>query len=213
MPTPNLQPSLDAQDGEVAAQRAIPRESVISRRGRCPPLGNLAPPAQVMDQVTIARCSRGAEIAQQLGFDQHVADAVYALDEHWDGKGSPRHLKGAEIPYLARILCVAQTMEAFVTAFDHEAAFAMLRDRRGKWFDPDVTDAALQLENDAYTWDQHSLLSTDRPVARPSGRPDDRIPEPTYTLPLPEAAMPNRKRRWGCRRQLGFIHEHPEVCH
>jgi HD-GYP domain-containing protein (c-di-GMP phosphodiesterase class II) len=164
---------------KFALRHTTPNDAFIQRARKM--LGNLAPPAQVMDQVTVARCSRGAEIATALGFDQHVADAVYALDEHWDGKGSPRHLKGAEIPYLARILCVAQTMEVFATAFDAEAAFAMLRDRRGKWFDPDVTDAALQLENDAYTWDQHSLLSSEPPNPRASER--------TFTLPLPEAAM------------------------
>ena len=123
-------------------------------------IANAGPPAKVMDQVTFARCTRGADIARKLGFEDHVADAVYALDEHWDGKGSPHHLKGAEIPYLARILCVAQTVEVFATAFDPESAFEMLRERKGKWFDPEVTEAALQLENDAYTWDQHSFLSS-----------------------------------------------------
>jgi HD-GYP domain-containing protein (c-di-GMP phosphodiesterase class II) len=179
-------------------------------------LASLAPPAKVMDQVTLARCSRGAEIASKLGFEQHVADAVFALDEHWDGRGSPRHLKGAEIPYLARILCVAQTMEVFATAFDPEAAFAMLRDRREKWFDPDITDAALQLENDSYTWDQHAFLSS-QPLPRHDAAPltdiagvgggregaaerneqgegstkrvlsDTRSPNPS--LPMPEAAQ------------------------
>ncbi len=38
---------------------------------------------------------------------------IRALDEHWDGSGQPRGLRGDEIPLLARILCLAQTAEIF----------------------------------------------------------------------------------------------------
>jgi putative nucleotidyltransferase with HDIG domain len=129
---------------------------------------NAAPPAKVMDDVTLARCFRGAEIVHTLGFDGHVADAVYSLDEHWDGKGSPRHLRGAEIPYLARVLCVAQTMEVFATAIGPEAALEVVSKRRERWFDPEVADAALQLSNDSQLWDQHSHLLRDPETLDPS---------------------------------------------
>ena len=66
---------------------------------------NLGHPTKVMDEVTEARCTRGAMIAKMLGLNASVADAIQSLDEHWDGQGSPYKLKGDEIPLLARILC------------------------------------------------------------------------------------------------------------
>src|SRR4051812_12562487 len=63
-----------------------------------------------------ARCDRGAKIAYLLGFGDETADAIHALDEHWDGQGQPRGLRGEEIPLLGRILCLAQTTEIFYAA-------------------------------------------------------------------------------------------------
>ena len=36
-----------------------------------------------------ARCERGAQIARMLGLSETTAQAIYALDEHWDGAGHP----------------------------------------------------------------------------------------------------------------------------
>ena len=117
-------------------------------------LSNLGPPAKVMDEVTIARCTRGAAIARMLGFSENTALAVEHLDEHWDGKGSPRRLQGEQIPMLARVLCLSQTMEVFFTTFGLEAAAQMVEKRRGSWFDPQVADAARSLSADTSFWEQ-----------------------------------------------------------
>src|SRR3712207_6946334 len=42
--------------------------------------------------------------------------SIRGLDEHWDGGGQPRDLRGSQIPLLARILCLAQTVEIFHSA-------------------------------------------------------------------------------------------------
>ena len=67
-------------------------------------------------------------------------DGGRSLDEHWNGKGQPDGLKGEAIPILARIACVAQTVEVF----HHDRGVAgvrrMLRERRGRWFDPRLAD-------------------------------------------------------------------------
>ncbi len=68
-------------------------------------------------EIVEARCDRGARIVASLGFPPDAAEAVRALDEHWDGNGRPRGLRGAEIPHLARIACIAQTIDVFLTAF------------------------------------------------------------------------------------------------
>ena len=57
-----------------------------------------------------ARCDRGAEIAlHDRPLRAHGARLSATLDEHWDGGGQPRGLRGDEIPLLGRILCLAQT--------------------------------------------------------------------------------------------------------
>jgi len=109
-------------------------------------------PTGLMDEVTAARCSRGADIARQLGFDVATSDAVRHLDEHWDGRGSPSHLRGDRIPVLARILCLCQTMELFASVIGVPEAVAMVRRRKGRWFDPEVAQAAIALEHDHAFW-------------------------------------------------------------
>lgn len=122
------------------------------------------------DEVTQARCQRGAMIARSLGFGESVAMAIHSLDEHWDGKGSPQHLAGDEIPLLGLIIGLAQTMEVFVTAFGVAECMAMVRRRRGKWFSPEVADAGLALEGDSELWQRHASQlrgeSVDLPVSQ-----------------------------------------------
>ena len=91
-----------------------------------------------------ARCDRGAAIARMLGLETETAEAIRGLDEHWDGGGQPRGLRSEEIPLLARILCLAQTVEIFHTAGGVAAAWSVARKRRGGWFDPAVVDALVK---------------------------------------------------------------------
>ena len=84
------------------------------------------------------RCQRGAEIAKLLRFPPAVCDAIHALDEHWDGRGHPDRLAGANIPLYARIALLAQVADVFHTADGPEAALAEVRGRSGAWFDPDA---------------------------------------------------------------------------
>ena len=76
-------------------------------------------------EVVVTRCERGADIARMLGFPDDTAQAIRALDEHWDGAGQPYNLKGDSIPFLARILGLAQTAEVFFDTHGIEAAFDM----------------------------------------------------------------------------------------
>ena len=41
-----------------------------------------------------------------------IAAGIYAHHENWDGSGYPRGLKGEEIPYMARIISVAEIYDA-----------------------------------------------------------------------------------------------------
>jgi HD-GYP domain-containing protein (c-di-GMP phosphodiesterase class II) len=91
------------------------------------------------------RCERGASIARKAGFDDRVAGAILDLHEHWDGKGDPRHLRGAEIHPLSRILAACQGLDVFVSTAGPARATEVVADRRRSWYDPDIADALLDL--------------------------------------------------------------------
>ena len=59
------------------------------------------------------RCERGADIARGIGLDEEAAAAIGQLFEHWDGQGHPGDRAGEQISLLARIACLAQSMEVF----------------------------------------------------------------------------------------------------
>jgi HD-GYP domain-containing protein (c-di-GMP phosphodiesterase class II) len=99
-----------------------------------------------------ARCHQGAEIARKLGFSEATADAILALDEHWDGRGQPHGLRGEEIPLAARIVCLAQTVEVFHFVRGVDAACRVALRRSGRWFDPELVAALVSLRSDDAFW-------------------------------------------------------------
>ena len=54
--------------------------------------------------------------------------ALHSLDEHWDGHGYPRGLSGPEIPLLARLMGLAQTLEVFAALEGPRAALDVARE-------------------------------------------------------------------------------------
>ena len=103
-------------------------------------------------EIIAARCERGAEIARRLGFPLETIEAIHSLDEHWNGNGYPDGLRADEIPLLSRILNLAQTVEVFAARDGVERALAVVRARRGRWFDPRLADEVLRWRNDRAWW-------------------------------------------------------------
>ena len=99
-----------------------------------------------------ARCERGADIAIQLGLSEVTAQAIRSLDEHWNGGGYGHHLKGQDIPLLARIINVSQTMEVFATERGPAAAVQVIQERCGTWFDPEIARVVQGLEHEESLW-------------------------------------------------------------
>ena len=87
-----------------------------------------------------------------FGLERETAEAIRTLDEHWDGGGQPRGLRGEQIPVGGRIVCLAQTAEIFHRAGGVRAACRVAERRRGHWFDPALVDALNAVGRDAGFW-------------------------------------------------------------
>ena len=98
------------------------------------------------------RCERGADIARQLGFPEATTSAIRSLDEHWCGLGYAEGLAGEEIPLLARIAGISQTIEAMHAGDGMTAALDVVQQRRGSWFDPRLVDIVLGWRRDRAWW-------------------------------------------------------------
>jgi putative nucleotidyltransferase with HDIG domain len=121
-------------------------------RARADRLKAIKDEGEVTRSLMEARCERGAEIARLLGLPERSAEAIRGLDEHWDGRGQPRGLRGEEIPLAARLLCMTQTVEIFHAAGGVPSAMRVALRRRGTWFDPVLVDALLATAGDREFW-------------------------------------------------------------
>jgi len=74
-------------------------------------------------------------------------DIARCHHEKFDGSGYPNGLAGEEIPLCGRIVALADVYDALTTkriykaAFSHEKTVAIIREGRGRHFDPDIVDA------------------------------------------------------------------------
>ncbi len=97
----------------------------------------------------------GYDIIRNIDFDPAVARIAAEHHERFDGTGYPKGLKGEEIALEARIVAVADVVEAITShrpyrpALGLETALAEIRRHRGGALDPVVVDACLAaLEKD-----------------------------------------------------------------
>ncbi len=81
-------------------------------------------------------------------------EIAYMHHEKWDGSGYPLGLKGDDIPISARLMAVADVYDALISkrvykpAFPHEKAVSIIAEGRGSHFDPDMTDAFMEIQEE-----------------------------------------------------------------
>jgi HD-GYP domain-containing protein (c-di-GMP phosphodiesterase class II) len=96
----------------------------------------------------------GYDILKDIDFQWPVAEMVLQHHERMDGSGYPQGLQGDAIILGARILAVADVIEAMAshrpyrTGLGIESALQEIREHRGTGYDADVADAALRLFNE-----------------------------------------------------------------
>ena len=82
------------------------------------------------------------QLAERIALSHH---------ERWDGGGYPHGLSGEDIPVEARICAVVDFYDALTmdrpyrSALPPEQVLAMMREERGKHFDPDALDALVEV--------------------------------------------------------------------
>jgi HD-GYP domain-containing protein (c-di-GMP phosphodiesterase class II) len=119
---------------------------------------------QTNEELVQLRCDRGASILHKIGMSDQTALAVRSLDEHWDGSGYPERLKETAISPLARVMLVAQHLDVFAQEKGAVQAMLVLRQRSGRWFDPEIVKAAESLYKRSALWHQHSSYGIQAPI-------------------------------------------------
>lgn len=98
----------------------------------------------------------GFELLKTLPLHAPIAQMVLQHHENLDGSGYPQGLKGEAIMLEARILRVADTVEAMLShrpfrhQYDTNAVLAELRRYSGLWFDARVVEAAAAILGSGY---------------------------------------------------------------
>jgi putative nucleotidyltransferase with HDIG domain len=133
----------------------------LHRGGLLHDMGKIAVPRAVLDKpgpldpeelaIVRAHPEVGARILQPIHAFEDVIGIVRHHHEQYDGRGYPDQLAGTRIPFLARVLAVADVYDALVSerpyraGWTQELAVSHIAERSGSHFDPDVVSAFLEL--------------------------------------------------------------------
>ncbi|HEX6693828.1 MAG TPA: HD-GYP domain-containing protein, partial [Longimicrobiales bacterium] len=91
------------------------------------PLEILNKPGKLTDEEFLlmqSHTTMGDDIVAPLNFPWDIRPLVRSHHEKWDGTGYPDRLKGEEIPFAARILCVADVYDALTSARSYRPALS-----------------------------------------------------------------------------------------
>jgi putative nucleotidyltransferase with HDIG domain len=141
---------------------------LIARGAFLHDIGKMAIPDQILakpgtldpEETAIMRehCYRGYQIIQRIPFlAGTAAEIVYAHHENFDGSGYPRGLKGEAIPLGARIVSVANTLDAMTSDRPYRARspHSVARDEiiqgSGRQFDPETVKVFLSMPENLWT--------------------------------------------------------------
>ena len=147
----------------IAQEMGLPAEQVrgLHFGALIHDLGKIRVPAEILSkpgrltpvefELIKGHAQSGHDILKSIKFPWPVAQMVLQHHERLDGSGYPNGLKGEAILLEARILAVADTVEAMSShrpyrpALGIEAALEHVREVRGRHFDAAVVDACLRL--------------------------------------------------------------------
>ena len=133
-------------------------------------IGKIYVPAEILSKPTKLSAAEydiikthprvGYDILRTIDFPWPIADIVLQHHERMDGSGYPEGLKGKSILLEARILAVADVIEAMASHRPYRPALRVaeavdeIKENRGKLYDPDVVDACLQVFEDGFDFEE-----------------------------------------------------------
>jgi PAS domain S-box-containing protein/putative nucleotidyltransferase with HDIG domain len=147
----------------IATEMGLPQEKVdgIRMAGSIHDIGKLSIPAEILSKPTKLseiefslikeHARQGYEILKDVESPWPLAEIVYQHHERMDGSGYPRNLKGGEILMEARILTVADVVEAMASHRPYraglgiDAALEEIEKNRGTLYDEAVVNACLRV--------------------------------------------------------------------
>lgn len=101
--------------------------------------------------------SIGAKILSNAAIFTDIVPIVKHHHERYDGTGYPDHLKGEEIPYMARIVAVADAFDAMASrrpyrdSVEIEKIVKQISENKYTQFDPQIADALLDIIKNNYS--------------------------------------------------------------
>ena len=114
----------------------------------------LGKPGRLTDEefeVIKSHTVRGGEILSSFKSLENAGEGALYHHERYDGTGYPEGKAGKEIPFIARIICVADSFDAMNTnrvyrkRLDHDQIVSELETNKGTQFDPEIAEIMLEL--------------------------------------------------------------------
>ncbi len=145
----------------IATQMGLPKDSIEAIRSAAiiHDLGKINVPADILNKPSSlteiefnfikVHPQVAYNILKDIEFPWPIAEIIYEHHERWDGSGYPRGLAGQNILLEARILAVADVVEAMASHRPYrpplgiDQALKELVENRGRLYDPEVVDACL----------------------------------------------------------------------
>ncbi len=147
----------------IATELGLPRERIEGLRisGIIHDIGKISIPAEILSKpgrlteieftLIQSHARVGYNLLQPIDFPWPVAEIVYQHHERVNGSGYPRGLKGGELLLEARIMAVADTVEAMAShrpyraALGIQKALAEIERQAGERYDAEAVAACLTL--------------------------------------------------------------------
>jgi putative nucleotidyltransferase with HDIG domain len=152
----------------IARAMGVPGDQidVIARGAFLHDIGKMAIPDNILlkpgklndaeREIMREHCYRGYQMLKKIPFLAEACEIVYSHQEHFDGSGYPRSLKGKEIPIGARIFSVADTLDAIISDRPYRMGRPLAEARKeihawtGRQFDPDVVKIFMTIPDEIF---------------------------------------------------------------
>jgi cyclic di-GMP phosphodiesterase len=139
----------------------LPYLQVLARAAFLHDIGKMAVPDKILrkpgplddseNQIMRTHCEIGYNTLTRIPFLREAADFVLAHHEFFDGTGYPRGLRGEQIPLGARIIAIANALDAMLSDSPFRNALSMSHAREeirrcaGTQFDPKIVEVFLSI--------------------------------------------------------------------